>query len=63
MVVQLLGKGQAVRFQASGGSMRPTIREGESITVEPVKASEIKQGDILLCQMASGLIAARLANI
>jgi len=45
--IELLRRGQSVRFQAPGQSMHPAIREGETITVAPVAPFNIKRGDIL----------------
>src|SRR5215467_6556586 len=61
VVTELLSRGYRVRFRAEGASMRPTIRGGETITVEP--ASEVKMGDIALYRTDRGLIAHRVVGI
>ena len=61
VVAELLSRGCRVRFRAEGASMRPTIRGGETITIEPV--SEIKMGDIALYRADRGLIAHRVVGI
>src|SRR5262252_2147971 len=61
VVTELLSRGYQVRFRAEGASMRPTIRGGEAITVEPV--SEVKIGDIALYRAERGLIAHRVVGI
>jgi hypothetical protein len=61
VVTGLLSHGYRVRFRAEGASMRPTIRGGETITVEPV--SEVKMGDIALYLVERGLIAHRVVGI
>jgi signal peptidase len=43
--------------------MYPTIRDGETVTVEPVCASEVRRGDILLYQTTSRVIAHRVVEI
>ncbi len=43
--------------------MYPSIREGELITVEPVQASDVKLGDIVLYRSERGLIAHRVVEI
>jgi signal peptidase I len=60
---ELLQSGYGVRFRPIGQSMHPTIRDGETVTVEPVRATAIKRGDILLYQTARGLIAHRVVAI
>jgi Peptidase family C25 len=61
LVTYLLSRGYRVRFRAEGASMRPTVRGGEKITVEPV--SEVKMGDIALYLAERGLIAHRVVGI
>lgn len=43
--------------------MYPTIRDGETVTVEPVCANEVRRGDILLYQTTSRVIAHRVVEI
>src|SRR5215469_5470065 len=61
VVTELLSRGYRVRFRALGASMRPAIRGGETITVEPV--SKVKMGDIALDLAQRGLIAHRVVRI
>ncbi len=63
ITVDLLKRGHRVCFQTIGRSMRPTINEGEIITVEPVKPSLVKRGDIVLYQNPRGVIAHRVVGI
>jgi hypothetical protein len=59
----LLRQGYGVRFYAKGWSMHPTIKDGESITVEPVVPSQVKRGDILFHHNGRGVIAHRVVRI
>ncbi len=43
--------------------MYPSIREGEVITVEPVRTSDVKLADIVLYRSERGLIAHRVVEI
>lgn len=63
ITTELLRCGKSVRFQAPGRSMHPTIKDGETITVEPVKPSGIKRGDIVLYRLEKGVIAHRVVRI
>jgi signal peptidase len=63
VTVDLLKNGQSVRFQAPGRSMTPTIRENETITVDPVSASSVRKGDIILYSNGTGVIAHRVVDI
>jgi len=63
LTTELLSQGATVRFRPSGRSMYPSIREGEIITVEPVEASDVKLGDIVLYRSERGLIAHRVIEI
>ncbi len=60
---ELLRRGISVRFCPKGFSMSPTIRDGEAVTVEPLKAREARIGDILLYQTERGVIAHRVVGI
>lgn len=63
LIGELLGRGRRVRFRVHGKSMHPTINDGEMVTVEPVKPSVVKQGDIILYRNPKGLIAHRVVAI
>ena len=52
-----------MRFRPSGRSMYPSIREGELVTVEPVVASDVTLGDIVLYRCERGLIAHRVIQV
>jgi hypothetical protein len=56
----LLAEGYSVRFRPGGHSMSPAIRDGEAVTVAPVRASQVRRGDIILYRAERGLIAHRV---
>ncbi len=62
-VVDLLARGIAVRFQASGDSMHPSIRNGEHVHVAPVDWSSLRPGDVVLTRAGRGLTAHRLVKL
>jgi signal peptidase I len=43
--------------------MYPAIREGETITVQPVASSTVKKGDIILYRWQRGVIAHRVVGV
>jgi hypothetical protein len=59
----LLEQGNSVRFRPGGHSMSPAIRDGEAVTVAPVRASEVRRGDIILYHTERGLIAHRVLKL
>jgi hypothetical protein len=59
---QLLASGHSARFSASGQSMRPTILDGDILTVEPVAAAETRRGQILLVRSDGKLRAHRVVT-
>jgi signal peptidase I len=63
VVSDLLSRGHSVRFRAKGGSMHPTIREGEAITVAPARPAGIRRGDVILYRVGQGVIAHRVARV
>ena len=61
--MDLLHRGQSIRFRAPGRSMYPTIKEEETITVQPMAPSAIKMGDIILYRLEGIVIAHRVVRI
>jgi hypothetical protein len=59
----LIDAGLSVRFRAGGGSMSPTIADGEYLIVAPVDAARVSIGDIVFCQMRRGPVAHRVCAI
>ncbi len=59
---ELLSHGHLIRFRASGISMHPVIKDGEAITVEPVRPSHVKRGDIILYRSGMGVTAHRVVS-
>jgi signal peptidase len=62
LTADLLRLGHGVRFRATGESMHPTIREGETITVTPVAPSAVRIADIILYQTEKSIIAHRVVG-
>lgn len=54
MIRDLLACGMSVRFRAYGGSMSPTIRDGDLVEVTPVIVSELRRKDIVLAKSNYG---------
>jgi signal peptidase I len=46
---EILQHGKSLRFKARGVSMRPLVRDGDTLLVRPVEAREIHAGDVVLC--------------
>ncbi|MDQ3280990.1 MAG: S24/S26 family peptidase, partial [Acidobacteriota bacterium] len=58
LIVDLLRRGHAVKFRVRGDSMHPTIRDNESLHVEPV--TDVRIGDVVLVLADRGLTAHRV---
>jgi signal peptidase I len=63
LISSLLADGRSVRFSAPGGSMHPTICDGDVITVMPVEPGSIAIGDIILYRHSSGVAAHRVIRL
>jgi hypothetical protein len=59
----LLSRGYAVRFRASGGSMRPAICHGDVLTIGPVAPSNIAPGSVAVYRRFDRLLAHRVVRI
>ena len=44
-------------------NIKPTIKEGETITVEPIAPEAVKKGDIILYRTPGGVVAHRVVGI
>jgi hypothetical protein len=49
--IEKLRKGETVLFRPRGNSMSGKIESGQLCTVQPVEASSLKVGDIVLCKV------------
>jgi hypothetical protein len=58
MLREVAGMGGRLRFQAHGRSMRPFVRSGDTLVVEPLGGRRVRLGDILLYGTPSGGVAA-----
>ncbi|PYQ27037.1 MAG: hypothetical protein DMF56_22055 [Acidobacteria bacterium] len=62
MIIDLLGRGHAVRFRAAGDSMHPLVRDNDYLHVEPAAKLRIRRGDVVLTLAPRGLTAHRVMN-
>lgn len=51
---ELLRSGKSVRFTARGSSMRPLVRDGDTLLIRPRQSESIGTGDVVLCEMDAG---------
>lgn len=49
--IQQLREGRTVSFRPRGNSMRGKVESGQLCTVEPVEATALQVGDIVLCKV------------
>lgn len=49
--IQCLQRGETVTIRPRGHSMTPLIRSGESVTIQPLAATDPAVGDIVLCHV------------
>lgn len=63
LITDLLNNGRRVKFRAPGYSMYPTILNRDVITVEPIKPSAVRIGDVVLYRVQETLIAHRVTKI
>jgi len=63
LTADLLREGYSVRCRTHGGSMYPTIADGEKVVVEPVAPSQVERGDIILYRRHGNMIAHRVVGM
>lgn len=49
LAADLLKMGKQVRFRATGSSMHPLVRNGDTLLITPCQPFSIRPGEILLC--------------
>ncbi|MBN2432553.1 MAG: S24/S26 family peptidase [Acidobacteria bacterium] len=54
LLPDILDRGVRVRVRVTGNSMRPAVRSGDRVTIEPVAAAAVRRGDILLIRDETG---------
>jgi signal peptidase I len=59
----LLGDGEALHLTASGGSMRPLLRSGDRLRVEPLLRRGLQRGDVALVRREGAFYAHRVARL
>lgn len=50
-IAERLTKGETVEWRPKGNSMRPLIKSGQLVTVEPCKLEDTKSGDVVFCKV------------
>lgn len=58
----LLDQGTPVAFRAGGPSMNPTIRDGESVRIRPLRSGDLRPGVILLFRKNDRLVLHRMVG-
>jgi phage repressor protein C with HTH and peptisase S24 domain len=61
--VEILRRGVAIRFVATGDSMHPSIRHGEHVHVAPADPHSLRIGDVVLARAERGLTAHRIVQL
>lgn len=49
--IEKLLRGETIQCRPRGSSMVPKVESGQLCTVEPVEASDLEVGDIVLCKV------------
>ena len=44
----VLARGASLRFRARGNSMRPFVKDGDMLSIEPTEATKVQIGDVIL---------------
>lgn len=52
--IERLQRGETVQFRPHGNSMKPKIKSGQLVTVEPATLADVKARDVVLCKVNGG---------
>lgn len=61
-VVELLQQGKLVKINVSGGSMRPFLKDGDTILLGYIDFDTVRFGDILLCKYRGEYVLHRMVG-
>ena len=59
---EALCQGQSLRFQVVSNSMSPVLCAGDTVYIEPVKANELRVGDIAAFETPGGMMIHRIVR-
>ncbi len=59
LLAELLQRGEAIEFRARGGSMHPLIRDGDRLRIEPIRADQLRRGDVIAYRRGGRLLVHR----
>ncbi|MCB9759538.1 MAG: hypothetical protein H6739_06830 [Alphaproteobacteria bacterium] len=54
--IEALSEGRAAVVKPHGGSMRPKVESGATVTLEPTTVNEVQVGDIVLCRVKGNVM-------
>lgn len=60
LYIQAIRQGQSIWFRVASGSMEPILHIGDSVYIQPVKAGELRIGEIAAFETANGLVIHRI---
>jgi signal peptidase I len=60
---ELLRHGKNIRFKAPGRSMHPSIKDGDIITVVPIRSLDVDTGDVIMYRSTHNVIVHRVVRI
>ena len=63
VITGVLSAGASARLRVRGGSMFPSLRNDDVLIIEPVVASELRRGSVILACSGDRLIAHRVRNV
>jgi signal peptidase I len=63
LYIQALRQGQALEFRVASSSMNPLLQVDDSVRIAPVKADEIRIGDIAAFETWEGLVIHRIVQL
>jgi signal peptidase I len=61
IIEALAGRGAAARMRVAGGSMHPTLRDGDVVLIEPIERCH--RGDVVVAKLDGRIVMHRVVSV
>lgn len=63
LLADVAGRGARARLRVAGGSMRPTLRDGDVVLIDAAAPETLRRGDVVAARMHGRIVIHRVESI